>query len=440
MNKQAPRNFGKKGWFLVVAGMFMMFLYATSVNDCLNVVVPAFSERFGWPPPSLYMITTICGVIAVGASLFFSFLDNKLKNQKLLMCIFVAANTICMGLWGLSHTQGAYFACALVNYLSATYYIYYGFPVMLGNWFPKKMGIAMGVATAGANVGSLTTVWLITGCWQLVGFTKGFFLWSIIGMITFVLTIFLKNTPEQAGAYPDNDPSITPAVMEAYRKREKDILESSPFTVGRILKMKTTWGIIFSCGLMVSVLCGIIAQVVPSFMTKGLEQTQAMACMSIIAICAIFFSLFSGWMDTRFSTRTSVLVCGIIICAGLAGFAIPGTAGVVFAVIAIGFLVGTGNNLSLSIIHTRFGRYDGNKANTVIQPFYTALRAISAGIIGTIAASPGGYRLAYIILAIVMLIPIFIMAFMRFDNVGRTDEEIEAQFGKDVIEAAHGEE
>ena len=81
-----------------------------------------------------------------------------------------------------------------------------------------------------------------------IGLTTTYIGIAIIFWILAVLCIFtIKNTPEEAGTYPDGDPNTD---KEALAKVAMEFAQyKSPFTLGKLFTRKETWQLMFGWGL-----------------------------------------------------------------------------------------------------------------------------------------------------------------------------------------------
>ena len=112
-----------------------------------------------------------------------------------------------------------------LEYISVTMYATFSIGVLIGQWFPRRKGTVMGIATLafpvvnGIGLSLFGNMLTASGGKQLVGWLP----WLILDLIGILIcVIFLKEYPEQCGAYPDNDKNMTPEqqqqMMDILRK------------------------------------------------------------------------------------------------------------------------------------------------------------------------------------------------------------------------------
>ena len=83
-----------------------------------------------------------------------------------------------------------------------------------------------------------------------------------------------------------------------------------------------------------------------------------------------------------------------------------------------------GNNMTMSITSSRYGRYDFVNAWTVIYVISMLVSGLGAYLVSALADLPGGYATAYGALAVITVIDMVIVSLIDTKFVGRTDEDI----------------
>lgn len=96
----------------------------------------------------------------------------------------------------------------------------------------------------------------------------------ILIIVAIITAICVKNNPEEAGEYPDGDPTyaVNGAEIAQMMKEYK-----SPFTIGKVLKDKNTWFIGLGSALAFLAVMSYIASAIPAMLAIGYAYTQAAA-------------------------------------------------------------------------------------------------------------------------------------------------------------------
>jgi OFA family oxalate/formate antiporter-like MFS transporter len=433
-----PRGYGVKGMILIIACIFIMFQGAAVPYDCLNVIVPKFSGIYGWSEVSMYMIASIVSWVSAFLCILFSVITNIMANSaRRISIVALIVMAVAMLLWGHCQTLPQFVACFLIASVGSIAACYYGAQVLIGNWFPKKKGMVMGIITIGNNLSTLLIAWILTLSWNNIGIPAGFNVWTIITIVPLILIITaIKEYPEQCGAYPDNDPSISQEDVEALLEEANKLTKTSPFTLKKMLQTKQTWLIFIGCGLLMTA-STIVAQLVPAFMSRGYSETMAIVMLTVTAGIAIPTSLILGAIDQKAGSKKACIVVAIIGAIGMFFMAIPATWCIWVSVIGIAFMLGTTNNILCSITLTVFGRYDYKNAYGVIYPLYMILYSCGMWLISKLADVSGSYALPCIIMGIVCLIGLVLFIILKDNMIGRTEEDIKDLSLKDSDAAAN---
>lgn len=242
-------NFGKYGWILIIIMMLVCFSMAYMVST-LSAVVPVFSERFGCESSYLMSFSAYAGFITAISCVIFSAIIAVKKRARAMVIVCLALVTGSMVLWGFSTTPTQYFICYTVLSVGITGAGAYGMPLLLGNWFPKKKGIVIGIVTVGNNFGTMLTAVILSAVWTFASFEAGFIVLALGTLVAMVLLLlFIKEKPELQGCFPDNDPSSVIQNTDNKAQIESLINRTNRFSIKHLLKSKLIWKLIFANGL-----------------------------------------------------------------------------------------------------------------------------------------------------------------------------------------------
>ena len=297
---------------------------------------------------------------------------------------------------------------------------------LINNWFPKKKGIALGWATMGMPIDSAVSVAVFQILMNKVGFKTPFYLWAIILVVLVVLLfLFVKNTPEEAGAYPDNEP-ISREEMEANLRLVNEY--QSPFTIGKLLKTRQFWAIVIIFGFMFMALVGTISQLVPRLMYVGIEQSTAIMWLTIASLIGIPTSFLWGLIDQKVGTKKTVAVYSVLwtlmMVLSALGSGMMSLGVSIASVVFLSCMHGGMGNLMPSLVIQLFGRYDFSAVNRLVVPFVVAIRTISMLLIPVMLGMAGGngnigFRNVFIIFSVLSLISAICAIGVRDKCIGK---------------------
>lgn len=174
-----------------------------------------------------------------------------------------------------------------------------------------------------------------------------------------ITLFFFKNYPEEAGAYPDNEP-----VDPEEQKKTLEFMNSykSPWTVGKLLKTKEFWMLVLIFGFLFMGLVATMAQMIPRLGSLGVAPNLAILCLSIASIIGIPGSFAWGAIDQKIGTgKTNRIFCTcwavtmIISAFGMAVASVPVT---IVSIVLYSLLNGGLGNMMPSMFISVFGRFD----------------------------------------------------------------------------------
>ena len=445
MGKKNNRNavsFGAWGWFLIIICILYQMMYSSFAVDGINGyginLAAMLSETSGKEITSdmLTAALTPIGIICCLLGLLFTTLVYK-KGARIVAtvcCVGMAAGVLFMGnirTFGM-YVVGLFITQAFGNCLA--FAVHHGF---VGSWFPTRKGVVMGWTTMGLPLTSMILVPFVTYCMAGDIGWKGFcYILSVVLIILAVLTfVFLRNTPEEKGCYPDNmEPDIS--LEEA---KGQDILRffKSKFTVADLLKNKSVWMICIGFGIPWATTAGVMSQLIARMMSTGYFEnvTGPVAILAGATVVGLIGSFSWGWLDTSIGTKKAGIIYNIayIIILIVLTFLdrLPVGACTVITC-CLCFTAGGIPNLMPSMVISKFGRYEFLSANRVCTPIATIIQSLGFAVlaIGKMLSGGswvGGYGVFIVACAIGAIV---------ISRIDETKESDDAQIEKELLAAA----
>lgn len=306
--------------------------------------------------------------------------------------------------------------------------------MLIGNWFPRRKGTVMGLVTMAFP--------LVTGIGLSLFFThfyakfganmamyhgdlakavvranisafSPYWIAALIGWL--ICAIFLKDFPEQCGAYRDNDKSFTPEMAQQMMIMEIEARKKSVWKRSKIWGCKDWWlmaipnSLLLSCAMafmvqIMAVLNGYGAQLdilaIPGFI---LTNTGVNTVLFGLSIFAMFGSWLLGVIDTKYGTKTAVFITAIMmLAAGIFGM-INNAFCAVAACWILGLFMGASSNFGLSAIVRYWRQEDFPSVYSGAPPLGTVIGAVFPFLVATIAAK-FTYTGAFLFVAIMAVI------------------------------------
>lgn len=396
-------KFGKWGWSMVIYTALLYYFWSGIGSDGLNLYPDVFAQMHGWDSNTLLGFATPAGIIAVFGGIFFGRLVIKTGIRKLSGAALILTG-ILYAAFGYVSSPAMYLVC-----LTAFVFVSMAFGLictaaLMGNWFPRKKGIALGWATMGAPICTATFVAIMSILYGTFGVSTSHVIMGCVMIVLGICSFFwVKNFPSEVGAYPDN----LPDGAEAFQAQMKEMQEyKSPFTVSRLLKDKDMWLISVGFGMLWMVTVGVVSQFVPRMISVmapeiGPEaaKNKALMMLTIAAVVGIAGSYFWGWLDQKVGTKLASAVYSLSYIAALLLLIFAKIEFFTYiAIIFVGLGIGGLLNLMPSLVISVYGRKDFAAANALVSPIASLIQK-GAFIIMAVAlsASGGDYTMPYLI-------------------------------------------
>ncbi|RPI41369.1 MAG: MFS transporter [Betaproteobacteria bacterium] len=341
------------GW-LIVAGSMLALGFTYSIMYSFSVFYVALLEEFGWGRAetagiySAFMIVTGIGALGAGVA------ADRFGPGRVIAC---------GGVW----LAIGLFACSRVSALWQ-FYLSFGVVVALGvsmagwtpcvtiinRWFSVRLGLALGIASAGIGVGIMAVVPAVQLMIGSLGWRTAYVALAgfvFLGLLPVGL-IVLRGRPEDLGQVPDG---IEPETVRPKRpgrpraRRELEIVDRAwaerEWTLGAAARTPRLWLL-----AALKLLGGIATQMifvhqVVYLVDSGYDRMLAASVVGLIGLLSVGAKVFWGWAaDNIGREMTYTLGCAaMVVAVGLLGLTrvvpFPGMVYLYAVMFAIGYAV-----------------------------------------------------------------------------------------------------
>jgi MFS family permease len=234
------------------------------------------------------------------------------KNAK--WYLFCSVAVLCASFAAMSQFTNVYqwYIGAVMMGLSSSVCLYLPVPMLINNWFKKKVGMAMGIALAMSGVGG--AIFNPLGAWviQNYGWRSAYLLiGSCAAVITlpFILfAVYFKPSEKNLKKYGEDDEFVT--------AKASTPVELTGLTSGEALKKSAFYFTVLFSGLLIM---GVsVSSFLPSYVVSiGLPAVTGGFTLSVVAIGAIFGKIALGNMNDRLGVFKTTTIGTIMGCVGL---------------------------------------------------------------------------------------------------------------------------
>jgi len=407
-----PRVF--YGWTIVFVGAILTFLGTGFYSYSRGVFLPSLAQELA--DGSRFAIAMGFSIAAVTSALLAPFLGRILdsfspKKVILIGIVIVTLSylllSICQTLWQFYLIVGIGMGVGMSCMGNLAWHR------TIISWFDHWRGRAIALGVLGASLAGVIMPPLVTALVEEIGWRPSFIIFAIIVMtlLTPLVYYLLKDRPEEIGEVRDG---------HAYRAKQADITLASEsedrlWHWQGMLRSPAFWSIGMMFGAMGCVYSATMLHLFGHLRDIDLSASEAAYVLSITALFAALGKPVVGWMADALGARITIWVALIVHVIALLLFATGG--GFVMSLIT-GAIYGFGYagmsplrsfSLSVAIGNRSFGA-----ANGILRLVELPLVISASPLAGYIYDTTGSYRIAFFILAALMLVccigPFFIKA------------------------------
>ncbi len=310
MGESGKRSFASYAVTLMLLGVLYMFFYSGLQNDHLNILTPYLAKTYGWSNMKITNPVTVAGIIVVISYLAIGSAFVKFGVRIIMVPSMIILGVACFGI-ALAGDNYTIYAISLFLVRLLVVPLQMGGFMLTANWFIKFRGRVMGVVTAGSPLFSVVGITVLTILANSIGIAQGYIVLGIIVILMALATQFLlKDSPEDAGLYPDGGKEAP--------KSESGIKEAT-ITVKKLLSELRAWQLIISYGILQFVIMCMMAFMAVRYNSLTPEGhqgpplfVQALPYLSIGAILGIPMSYVLGWIDDKLGSIKASLVLTLL--------------------------------------------------------------------------------------------------------------------------------
>ncbi len=439
-------NFGFRGWMLIIYQFIAFLTYVAFTNWPMN----ALADMYGGQQ-TVSTIYTIAQVLGIATQLILSRNIGKVKNIKALGIFLGAVSMVfALGVMLIPPTmltlwQVSYFLESFIVTIWCTFTI----GILVGQWFPRRKGTVMGIVTFAFPIGNALISAFATrvfstmatiGHPDVAGGYLPFFILGCVGLL--IGGIFVKDYPEQVGAYRDNDKSITPEVAKAMMEKEIENKKTTVWTLGNTFKTASFWLLTIPMGLLLMTAIGMMTQTVSIIGIYGYasNSTEFGIIMLGIAVVACLGSWLLGVIDTKLGTKKAIVIATVLmVISGV--FGIIGTfPAMLVALACLAAFMGAASNFTVSGAVQYWRIEDFPSVFARVNPVASLLSAFGPMVVAILLFSKGfpDPSTTFIFVGISGVVSFILVMLFKPAKVKSLDDKYRAEAGKPLDEALVG--
>jgi MFS family permease len=382
-----PQNKFFYGWYVVLtAALGLLLGFAPIFVYCFGVFIKPLTGEFHSTRTAISFAFTLTNLMLAVFSPSVGRLADRFGPRKIIIpaaiifgVMLIAFKFISTNLWQL---YAAFIFAGIIG--SAAAPVPYG--KVVSNWFDKRRGLALGVTMIGIALGAIVMPPAAQRLITLVGWRGTY---AIVGCAVLlisvpIISIFLKDSPQEMGLLPDGDLPSQEISRDASIPVTTSI-ENAGVPLREALRSKIFWLLAFGFSLIAISVHGCVIHLVPLLTDRGISPEKAALASSIVGVAVLFARVGSGYlMDRLYAPYVAALFFGSV--AGGIALLWSGLTGA--TVYAAALLVGLGLGAEVDIIAYLTSRYFGLHSFGEIYGYLFAVFAL-AGALGPVLMAQG---------------------------------------------------
>lgn len=192
-----------RAWWMLFGCCLLQGGSLGMIHNCRGIFFDPVIRDLGFGMGAFSFYVLFFGVCSCLVLPFVGKLFRRMDSRILLgtASVFFSGSVFVMGFF---HTLPAFFIAGAVQGFAGAFLMFFPAPYILGNWFKKKNGLAIGISAAFAGLIGVFFNPIGNALIQSFGWRTGFFLFGIFSLILLlpVSVFLLRSHPEDIGMRP----------------------------------------------------------------------------------------------------------------------------------------------------------------------------------------------------------------------------------------------
>ena len=274
-----------------------------------------------------------------------------------------------------------------------------------------------------------------------------FFIVSVVGWVIGI--IFIRDYPEECGAFRDNDRSMTPEVARAMMEAEIENKRTSVWTYLNTIKCREFWFGTINVALLLTCSIGLMSQsnaIIGKYESELSFIGGYTGVMMLVMIFGMIGSFVLGLLDQKLGTKKAMIISAcLMIIGGVLGL-IDNAIALLLAMIFVAMFMGASSNFGVSCAAQYWRREDFSRIFTLSSPIGSMISSASPVVIAALLFSTGadgaqiykGHAGAFTLVAVCGVIALVVMLLYKPEHIKALDDKYRAAAGKPLDDALVG--
>src|SRR5262245_31301737 len=372
-------------WIVLVAGIGLSVHSAPIMGFTLGVFLKSLSQEFSWGRTQISLAFTLSALGMTLAAPFLGRLVDRFGARRVILLATLLFGVGVLSLYFLSAHLWHFYAIFLLTGVVGSGTTPVAYSKVISQWFDRQRGLALGLAMVGSSIGVSVMPTLAQALITSVGWRHAYVFLGLLalGVTLPVVGLFLTDTPQVMGLWPDGEARAATAATE-------------PGLSGREARHTETFWLLVSAAFLVSAsFVGCLIHLVPLLTDRGVSAQNAALATSVGAGGALLARAGAGYLLDRFFAP---YVAMSFFCGSALGLVLLWSGAGGGWAFAAALLVGLGQGSEFDILPYTISRYFGLRALGEIYGYAFAAITLGAAlgplVMGVSFDASGSYGLA----------------------------------------------
>lgn len=377
-----------RAWWMLIGCCLLQGGSLGIIHNCRGIFYDPVIEDLGFGMGAFSFYILFFGVCSCFVLPFVGKLFRKVDSRILLggASLVFSGTVFVMGFF---HSLPAFYIAGAIQGFASAFLMFFPAPYILGNWFHKKRGLAVGLSAAVAGLAGVLGNPLGSAIIRAFGWRTGFFSFGLISLaMLFPVSVFLlRRSPEDVGCRPygaEDDDALT---GESYP------LDGVP--ASRARRESAFWLLILA-GLLAAFMCSYYAHLSPLGIYFGYGSMVGALMVSCSMAGNVAGKLLLGQLYDRFGLRMALAAGTAVTGAGYLLLLINSIPARIIGATLYGFSMATSTVMIPITIRDVYGSRDYGELLSYSSMVSTLGTSINMAIIGYMVDGFGRQR-GYII-------------------------------------------
>lgn len=399
---------------IIITGFLAMYFSCCLGNDSMNVVVPAFQEKFGISYTAASMPFTVGAYVVIFAGFVYSTIIMKHGTRLFGTIAFglMAVGVIITALSYQLNGTGAVVVMAIGVFISRVIVQAVQLCIfsICANWFVKSRGKILGIVTAGCAIDNASAQALLSRLHTTVGFSNTYYLMGIVLILCAVLAfVFFRTTPQEVGLLPDGN------ILDDTEEVKTEEEYKTKWTLKKLLSIRESWIIMFAFGIFNMAITCVMGVFSIRIVDVGINNSLAYGALAAAGIIGIFVSPVYGILIDKIGAVKSTALLGLFDTLMFVGFLFGSGNNMIFfylGIAGVALFVGT-PVLNPGLLMSLFGAKEFQAVNRYLNIVINLIAACAVTFMFAIKDITGSFNLGYLIMAILCAVAMILILTIR---------------------------